>query len=64
MGALFNWLIGNHSCDCGAVYRVTTTRTSVPGTGTAICEVCGALMDSWHQSTTFRSYRRIKPATD
>ncbi len=51
-----NWLIGNHTCGCGAVYRVTTARTSLPCTGTAICEVCGGVMDSWHQSTSFRSY--------
>jgi hypothetical protein len=61
MGALLKWLTGKHTCDCGAVYRVTTTRKPFPGTGTAICEVCCGLMDSWRQSISFHSYVLIKP---
>jgi hypothetical protein len=32
--------------------------------GHRVCEVCGGLMDSWHQSTTFRSYDLIKQAAN
>jgi hypothetical protein len=47
------------------VYRVTTTKTPIPDTDTAVCEHCGKVMDSWRQSTSFRSYDLIsRPGTD
>jgi hypothetical protein len=59
MGGFLEWLAGKHKCECGAVYRVTTTRTPIPDTDTAVCEACGKVMDSWRQSTSLRSYDLI-----
>jgi len=50
---------GRHTCQCGGVYKVTTTRTPVPDTDIVTCENCGQIMDSWSQSTSFRAYYLI-----
>jgi hypothetical protein len=47
---------GRHTCRCGAVYKVTTTRTPVPDTDIVTCENCGQIMDSWGRSTGFRAW--------
>jgi hypothetical protein len=59
MAGFFERITGIHTCDCGAKYRVTATRTPFPDTDDARCEQCDAVMDSWRNSTSFRSYDRI-----
>jgi hypothetical protein len=56
MAGFFERITGTHTCDCGAKYRVTATRTPFPDTDDAKCEKCGTVMDIWHNSTSFRSY--------
>jgi hypothetical protein len=59
MAGFFDRITGTHTCDCGAKYRVRSTRTPIPDTDDARCEECGKVMDSWRNSTSFRSYERI-----
>ena len=59
MTGFWERITGKHTCKCGAVYEITTTRTPFPDTDNAVCEVCGTEMDSWRQSTSFRSYTLI-----
>jgi hypothetical protein len=59
MSGFMEWLTGTHTCDCGAVYKVRATRTPFPDTDDATCDVCGKVMDSWRQSTSFRSYELV-----
>ena len=62
MGAFFEWLAGRHTCECGTVYQVTTTRTPMPTTDIAVCEHCGGVMDTWWQSKVVRAYDVVKPS--
>jgi hypothetical protein len=59
MGSFFDWLFGKHTCECGAVYKVTVIRSPNPDTDDACCEVCGMVMDSWQHSTRYGSYDLI-----
>jgi predicted SprT family Zn-dependent metalloprotease len=72
MSGFFEWVTGRHTyeygvvsrtgrytCQCGAVYRVTTTKTPVADTDIVTCENCNRIIDSWGQSTSFRSYYLI-----
>jgi hypothetical protein len=56
MRRFFNWLLGKHTCGCGAVYKVTVIRSQSPDTDDACCEGCGKVMASWQHSTRYRSY--------
>ena len=62
MVAFFEWLVGRHTCECGTVYQVTTTRTPVPNTDVAVCEHCGGVMDTWRQSKVVRAYDVVTPS--
>jgi hypothetical protein len=64
MGRFLDWLTGKHKCDCGAMYQMATTTTEFPETSNAVCEVCGKVMDSWRESTIFRSYNLISRQGD
>jgi hypothetical protein len=55
----FDWLLGKHTCECGAAYKVTMIRSPSRDTDDACCEVCGKVMDSWEHSTSVRSYDLI-----
>src|SRR5262249_28073024 len=55
MGRFFDWLFAKHTCECGAVYKVSVIRSPSPDTDDACCEACG-LMNSWQHSTRYRSY--------
>jgi predicted Zn finger-like uncharacterized protein len=64
MVGFLEWLTGKHKCECGAVYRVTKTKTPFPDRE-VVCEHCGKVMDRWRQSPSFRSYDLIsRPGTD
>ncbi|MET4199953.1 hypothetical protein ABIA95_003952 [Bradyrhizobium sp. LA8.1] len=56
-------LIGQYKCDCGAIYKMISTRTPFPDTDSAECEVCGRTMDSWRNSTAFRSFELLDRPT-
>jgi hypothetical protein len=60
MGKFFEWLLGKHTCECGAVYKVTVLRSPSPDTDDVCCEVCGKVMDGWLHSTSYRSYDLIR----
>lgn len=47
-------------CNCGAEYRRTEEKFLVPHTGDAICAVCGAALESWHESTHVPSYELVE----
>jgi len=51
---------GEFTCSCGAVYKVTHTRAPFPDTGRAECECCGKLIKSWHNQTSWPSYKLIR----
>lgn len=51
--------MAQETCKCGAVYEVTYRRTPIPDTDTADCEVCGARLASWRQSTSWPDYQLI-----
>jgi len=56
MGGGWRELIGQYKCECGAIYQKISPFTD---TDYADCEVCGRRMDSWRNSTSFRSYELI-----
>jgi hypothetical protein len=56
MARFFDWLLGKHTCQCGAAYRMTLVRSPSPDTDDACCEVCGKVMDSWEHATHYWSY--------
>jgi hypothetical protein len=47
-------------CNCGAKYRRTEEKFLVPHTGDAVCVVCGAALESWHESTHVPSYELVE----
>jgi hypothetical protein len=52
-------------CNCGAEYIRTEEKFLVPHTGDAVCEVCGAALESWWNSTHVPSYELIeRPRTE
>lgn len=59
MGGGWRELIGQYKCECGAIYKKVSTTTPFTDTDDADCEVCGRRMDSWRNSTSFRSYELI-----
>jgi len=59
MRRLFERLVGKHTCECGAVYKVMTMKALFPDTAQVNCEVCGRKMDSWYNSGSFRCYDLI-----
>ena len=52
-------------CNCGAEYRRTEEKFLEPHTGDAVCEVCGAALESWWSSTHVPTYELIeRPRTE
>src|SRR5439155_24179302 len=47
-------------CNCGAEYRRTEEKFTVPQTGQAVCTVCGAALESWWKSTHVPTYELIQ----
>ena len=47
-------------CDCGAEYKRTEAKFLMPHTGHVSCEVCGAVLDSWLESTHFATFELVK----
>jgi len=52
-------MITHFKCKCGAEYNRTDTKFLVTHKGDAICEACGAVLESW-DSTHVPSFKRIK----
>ena len=53
------------NCECGAIYEVESRHSLMPGTDTAICEICKRELDRWDNSTAYRVYKLVKrPETD
>ena len=65
MGKFSEWFVPKkHTCDCGAVYKVTATGTPSMALDTTICEVCNKEMPRWDQATGFFSYELVsRPST-
>ena len=59
MGRKWLELVGQYKCECGAIYKQIATQTPFTDTDYADCEVCGARMDSWRNSTSSRSYELL-----
>lgn len=59
MRKFFDRLLGKHTCECGAVYKVTVIRSPSPDTDDIYCEACGKVMDGWLHSTRYKSYHLI-----
>ena len=59
MGGGWREIIGQYKCECGALYKKISTTTPFPDSDHEDCEVCGRRMDSWINSTSFRSYELI-----
>jgi hypothetical protein len=49
MGGFIEWLSGTHTCECGALYKIRTSRTPSPNTDSVNCDVCGKEMDKLAQ---------------
>ena len=47
-------------CDCGAEYKRTEAKFLMPHTGHVSCEICGAVLDSWLESTHFATFELVK----
>jgi hypothetical protein len=47
-------------CDCGAEYKRTEAKFLMPHTGHVSCEVCGAVLESWLESTHFATFELVK----
>ena len=56
MVAVFERLFARYVCECGTVYRVTTTVSLVPTADIVVCEHCGNVLDSWRDSRRPRAY--------
>ena len=49
-------------CNCGAEYERTDAKFLMPHTGHASCEVCGAVLESWSESTHVAIFELVKRA--
>ena len=47
-------------CNCGAEYERTEAKFLMPHTGHASCEVCGAVIESWLESTHVAIFELVK----
>ena len=47
-------------CDCGAEYKRTEAKFLMPHTGHVSCEVCGAVLESWLESTHVATFELVK----
>jgi hypothetical protein len=59
MGKFSDWLVPKHTCDCGAVYKVTATKTPLFAADTTGCEVCAKEMPRWDPTSGFFSYELV-----
>ena len=48
-------------CNCGAEYERTEAKFLMPHTGHVACEVCGAVLESWLESTHVATFELVKP---
>jgi hypothetical protein len=46
--------------NCGAEYRRTEEKLLAPHTGDAVCAICGAVLESWRESTHVPTYEFIE----
>jgi hypothetical protein len=49
----------NCQCNCGAEYECTRVKFLMPHAGRASCEVCGAVLESWLESTHVAAFVAI-----
>jgi len=47
-------------CNCGAEYERTEAKFLMPHTGRASCDDCGAILESWLESTHVATFELIK----
>jgi hypothetical protein len=47
-------------CNCGAEYERTEAKFLMPHTGHVSCEVCGAVLESWSESTHVATFELVK----
>jgi hypothetical protein len=47
-------------CDCGTEYKRIEAKFLMPHTGHVSCEVCGAVLESWLESTHFATFELVK----
>ena len=47
-------------CNCGAEYERTEAKFLMPHTGHVSCEVCGAVLESWVESTHVATFELVK----
>jgi hypothetical protein len=47
-------------CNCGAEYERTDAKFLMPHTGHVSCEVCGAVLESWSESTHVATFELVK----
>ena len=47
-------------CNCGAEYERTEAKFLMPHTGHVSCEVCGAVLESWLESTHVATFELVK----
>jgi hypothetical protein len=47
-------------CNCGAEYERTEAKFLMPHTGHVSCDVCGAVLESWSESTHVATFELVK----
>ena len=47
-------------CNCGAEYERTEAKFLMPHTGHVSCKVCGAVLESWSESTHVATFELVK----
>jgi len=47
-------------CECGAEYRRSEPTCLMPHSGHVSCEVCGAVLESWAESTHIATFELVK----
>ena len=47
-------------CNCGAEYERTEAKFLMPHKGRASCEICGAVLEFWLESTHVATFELIK----
>jgi hypothetical protein len=66
MAGFVDWLKGlwlssdAYTCECGTLYKVTASNVEEPTSDHVDCELCGATMEAWHNSTSVPHYELIR----
>ena len=47
-------------CECGAEYKRIEPTCLMPHSGHVSCEVCGAVLESWAESTHVATFELVK----